>query len=100
MSARDPRRQAEAQVLGSPRWRNEPRIWRHVVGSGEQAGQVDWDAVLAETWSGGERVLVAALASLAHPERRVSLNEIVTRLDDDNFERLLAAVRQLRRALR
>lgn len=100
MSDPAPLGHAVAQLFGSPRWRHEPRIWHHVACAGEHAEEVDWDAVLAETWSGGERTFLEALASLSDPRRRVSFAEVVIRLDDDNFWQLMATVRELRQELR
>lgn len=88
--------QALSDALVRLPWQREARVWRHVT----PEGRVDWDAVLGEAWSGGERVLVEAMASLCDPPRQVSLAEVVSRLDDDNFELVLAALRAVREARR
>lgn len=84
------------EVLGSPRWRGEPRVWRHV----DDDGGLDWEAVLGEAWSGGERLLLQAAASLCDSQYRVSLAELAARLDDDAFAAVAAALQRLREGLR
>lgn len=84
------------EVSGSPRWRGEPRVWRHV----DEVSAVDWDAVLGEAWSGGERLLLEAAASLCDPQYRVCLAELAARLDDDAFAAVVSALQRLREGLR
>ena len=73
------------------------RVWAHV--DLDQAG-IDFDAILAESWSSGERRLLEAAASLfgaEHPTGLVDLTELAGGVDDTNW-RLLVGALALRRA--
>jgi ABC-type iron transport system FetAB ATPase subunit len=62
------------------------------------ADEVDWAGLLAETetMSGGETLLIRIAHDLWHAEKSVGLNDLTSRLDGRNFERVIAALRLCR----
>ena len=65
---------------------------------GEVSFDVDALTREAETMSGGEQLLVRIADELWSAERRAGLWELVRRLDTENFERVLQALRLARGA--
>jgi hypothetical protein len=64
------------------------------------ADNFDFDSLTreAETMSGGEQLLVRIADELWSAQRRTGLCELVRRLDSENFERVLHALRIARSA--
>jgi hypothetical protein len=88
---------AVLHLLTADLFAHDQRVWAHV--DLDQAG-IDFDAILAESWSSGERRLLGAAASLfgaEHPTGLVDLTELAGGLDDSNWRLLLGAL-ALRRA--
>jgi hypothetical protein len=71
------------------------RTARHI-----RSDDFDWDALRqeTETMSDGEALLVRIADELWNAERKAGLWEVVRRLDDANFERVVGALRLHRRA--
>lgn len=68
----------------------DPRVWHHVTADG-----IDYQGMLAEGWSGGERRLLQAAASMWNGQP-VSLLDLAAGLDEANWQRLLLALATLR----
>jgi hypothetical protein len=71
------------------------RAWEHVGPHG-----IDFPAILDQGWSGGERRLLTAAASLWDGQQVVSLLDLATGLDDPSWQRLTQALTVLREGLR
>jgi hypothetical protein len=73
----------------------DPRVWIY-ISAGEEWG-IDFEAMLAAgTWSGGEKALLKATASLFHPDYAVSVWELAHQLSDNNWALFLEALAILR----
>jgi hypothetical protein len=71
------------------------RVWEHVTPHG-----IDFPAILDQGFSGGERRLLQAAASLWDGQQTVSLLDLTTGLDDPSWNRLVQALSVLRDGLR
>jgi hypothetical protein len=88
---------AALHLLTADLFAHDGRVWAHVD---LDQGFIDFAAILAESWSSGERRLLGAAASLFGAEPLiglVDLTELVGGLDDTNWGLLLGAL-ALRRA--
>jgi hypothetical protein len=76
----------------------DARVWRHVD---VEDRVIDFPAMLAEPWSGGERRFLAGLAGLwdTGNDDMIGLGELAT-LGDGRWRRLLQAADELREGLR
>jgi hypothetical protein len=89
--------QAALHLLTADPFAHDRRVWAHVD---LDQGLIDFDAILAESWSSGERRLLGAAASLfgaEYPAGLVDLTELAGGVDDSNWRLLLGAL-ALRRA--
>lgn len=57
---------------------------------------IDWNQLLDQPWSASEALLVLAAHDLWNGDGDVNLYDLVNRLDDTNFARLLEAIRLAR----
>jgi hypothetical protein len=88
---------AALHLLTADPFAHDRRVWAHVD---LDQGLIDFDAILAESWSSGERRLLGAAASLfgaEYPAGLVDLTELAGGVDDTNWRLLLGAL-ALRRA--
>jgi hypothetical protein len=88
---------AALHLLTADPFAHDRRVWAHVD---LDQGLIDFDAILAESWSSGERRLLGAAASLfgaEYPAGLVDLTELAGGVDDTNWRLLLRAL-ALRRA--
>lgn len=72
---------------------DDARIWAHVIPDG-----IDYPAILDEAWSGGERRVLQAAASL-WDGAPVSLLDLIGGISDGYWQRLTAAIAILRDGL-
>ena len=84
---------AALHVLTSERFAADLRVWDHVD---LEQGLIDFDAICAQPWSGGEARLLGATASL-FAGGPVDLGELVCGIDEVAW-RLLCGAIALRRA--
>lgn len=73
--------------------RSHGRIWAHVTPDG-----IDYPSILDEPWSGGERRLLRAAASMWNGQP-VSLADLAAGLDNQHWQTLLRALAVLRDGL-
>jgi hypothetical protein len=88
---------AALHLLTADPFAHDRRVWARVD---LDQGLIDFDAILAESWSSGERRLLGAAASLfgtEYPAGLVDLTELAGGVDDTNWRLLLGAL-ALRRA--
>ena len=58
---------------------------------------IDFEKMLEKPWSGGERLLLEAAASLFNPDYMVSLWDLAVKLDNRNLAVLIKAIQMMRR---
>ena len=85
----DPYWQAAAYLLDSL----GSRVWAHVTDTG-----IDYPGILEEGWSGGQRRIIQAAASMWDGQP-VSLLDLTAGLDETNWQRFLLALAMLRAGL-
>ena len=96
---------AALHVLDAPRSARDPRVWGH-VDLDPQAPWIDFPAMLAEGWSPSVAALLVAAAHLWADAATVQqlppldLDDLVARLDEGNWRRLLGALAIRRAGLR
>jgi hypothetical protein len=75
----------------------DPRVWKYVSAGAEEEWEIDFQAMLAEgTWSGGEKMLLKAAASLFHPDYAVNLWDLAHQLSENNWKLFMDALSILR----
>ena len=89
--AADPYWSAAVHILDS--FGDDARVWAHVSTAG-----IDYPAILAEAWSGGQARILQAAASL-WDGTPVSLLDILAGVSDVWWERISEAMRLLRGGL-
>ena len=78
---------AATYLLAAPMLRGRADKWidfeRH---------EIDFEAMLDNSWSHGERVMISAAYDLFNAGERVALDELVSTLDDFNLQLVLDAI--------
>ena len=96
---------AVLHILDAPVFVRDPRVWVH-VDLDPREPWIDFPAMLAEGWSPSITALLVAAAHLWADAATVDqlppldLDDLVARLDDDNWRRLLGALAIRRAGLR
>jgi hypothetical protein len=96
---------AALHVLDAPMFTRDQRVWRHVDLDPIEPW-IDFPAILAEGWSPAVAALLVAAAHLWADAATVDqlppldLGDLVARLDDGNWQRLLGALAIRRAGLR
>ena len=91
--ATDPYWSAAVHLLDS--FGDDGRVWAHVTPEG-----IDYPAILDEGWSGGQRRILRAAASLWNDETPVSVLDILAGVGDAHWQRFIEAAQILRDGLR